>query len=235
MGWWLRPQWELSTRPSDPTANQGLATVVETVGDWDNTTTYMGYVPTTGTGLVVLINAGSETEHTELRGVEENAWRVLLGVPTVPVVPQEEFLQRYGWQIAAAFLLLELLVAGATVLGLHRRSQHHRPGSGQGRIWWLAGPLLLDFAVLLLGVVLIPAHFDTGFDDLVNKMTPDVAGLFLAAVGSAALSVVIRIGLLIRTAITRRQIASRPLVPEPGPSAQTAAASVANGLTRPTS
>jgi CubicO group peptidase (beta-lactamase class C family) len=234
MGWWLRPQWELSTQPGDPAANAGLDTVVETVGDWDNTTTYMGYVPTTGTGLVVLINAGSETQHSELRGIEENAWRVLLGVPTVPVVPQEEFLQRYGWQIAAGFVLLELLAAGATFLALRRRSRRNLPRTGRVRIRWLGAPLLLDLTVLLLGLVLIPAHFDTGFDDLVNKTTPDVAGLILAAVGIAAVSAVTRIVLLIRTAIGRRRTGTAPPEPTLGPPALTGTSPAADGRTRST-
>ncbi len=66
MGWWLRPQWELSTDPGNASADAAVATVIEHGGDWDNTSTYMGYVPSTGEGLVVLINANSSTEGSEI-------------------------------------------------------------------------------------------------------------------------------------------------------------------------
>jgi len=198
MGWWLRPQWELSTDPGNASADAAMATVIEHGGDWDNTSTYMGYVPSTGDGLVVLINANSSTEGSEIRAIPGNAWRVLLGVPTEPVVPQEDFLQRFGWQIAAAIVLLQVLVAVGTVWSIRRRSRRIPSGVDRRRSWLLGLPLILDGGVLFLGLVLIPAHFDSQFLTLLSDSPPDVAGLVVAAIATAVTSAVTRIVLLVR-------------------------------------
>jgi CubicO group peptidase (beta-lactamase class C family) len=198
MGWWLRPQWELSADPGNPTADAAVATVIEHGGDWDNTVTYMGYVPASGQGLVVLINANSATEGSEIQAIPGNAWRVLLGVPAQPVVPQEDFLQRFGWQIAAAIVAVQLLVAVGTVFMIRRRSRSIPSGADPRRRWLLGLPLILDGGVLLLGLVLIPTHFDSPFLDLLSDSPPDVAGLVLAALAIAVTSAVTRIVLLIR-------------------------------------
>ena len=198
MGWWLRPQWELSTDPGNASADAAMATVIEHGGDWDNTSTYMGYVPSTGDGLVVLINANSSTEGSEIRAIPGNAWRVLLGVPAEPVVPQEDFLQRFGWQIAAAIVLLQVLVAVGTVWAIRRRSRRIPSGVDRRRSWLLGLPLILDGGVLFLGLVLIPAHFDSQFLTLLSDSPPDVAGLVVAAIATAVTSAVTRIVLLVR-------------------------------------
>ena len=202
MGWWRHPQWELSTDPGDPTADAAVPTIVEHDGDWPNTKTYIGYVPATREGLVLLVNANSQSQGSKVWALHANAWRVLHGIPLESFVPQEEFLQRFGWQIAAAIVLLELLVAVTTSWTLRRRPAPLPRKSGAARILWLGLPLLLDASVLVLGLVLVPDNFDTTFPGLVTDSSPDVGWLVFAAVVVAAVSAATRLVVLIRMGVT---------------------------------
>ena len=213
MGWWRHPQWELSTQPGDPTADAAVPTILEHDGDWPNTKTYIGYVPATREGLVLLVNANSESQGSTVWALHTNAWRVLHGMAPENIVPQEEFLQRFGWQIAAAILLLELLVAAATSWALRRRPAPLPRRTGAARIWWLGLPLLLDASVLVLGLVLVPDNFNTTFLRLVADSSPDVGWLVVAAVVVAAVSAAIRLVALIRMGVTDWRNRSRTGAP----------------------
>ena len=59
-------------------------------------------------------------------------------------------------------------------------------------------PLILDGGVLFLGLVLIPAHFDSQFLTLLTDSPPDVGFLVVAAIAIAVTSAVTRIVLVVR-------------------------------------
>ncbi len=186
MGWWIRPQWELSTQPGDPTADAKVAKVVEHSGTWNNTRTFMAYIPATGMGVVLLVNANSAPLGSRISAVEGNLWRVLLGLPLAPYVPDEEFLGRYGWQIGALVVLLQLIVAGWSIWLLRRRAHHGIPLS-RLRDWpVLVLPGIFDGFVLWLTLLYVPPHFNSTYVDIIRG-SPDIGIFLVAAVTIAAL------------------------------------------------
>ncbi len=185
MGWWIRPQWELSTRPGDPAADASLAKVIEHGGTWNNTRTFMAYIPATRMGVVLLVNANSTPLGSRISAIQGNLWNVLLGLPLAPYVADEEFLARYGWQIGALIVVLQLILAGWPIWLLRRRAHHGTPISPIRRWPALVLPGIFDVFVLWLTLVYLPPNFNSPVVDIV-KGAPDVGIFLVAAVTIAA-------------------------------------------------
>ena len=108
MGWWVRPQWETSTRPGDPTADSATPQVIEHNGGWDNTHAHISYTPATGLGVVLLINANDVGGESRLVGIDRNVRNILLGQPATEPAPSEEFLTRYGWLVTIIVVVAQI-------------------------------------------------------------------------------------------------------------------------------
>lgn len=184
MGWWNRPQWELSADPGDPVADAATARVLEHNGSWPNTHTYIGYVPSTGMGLVVLVNGNHLAAESQLLAVERNLWNVLLDQPTISADVMEEFLLRYGSFVALAVVAVQLALMWWSIWLLQRRSRVGVRVPSGSRLAALLGPLAFDCAVVVFVVWYLPEHFQTPLRTIVSS-APDSGLLIVIALALA--------------------------------------------------
>ncbi|MDF2048448.1 serine hydrolase domain-containing protein [Arthrobacter sp. Cr_A7] len=177
MAWFARPLWE-SLDPAAPKEQwYGLPLVLEHPGSWSNTQSFLAMVPGERLGVVLLVNGASQSTASLARAMDSNVLRILHGKAPVPAEIREEPLQQYGWAVALLALLAELV--SLVVLGrvLYRWARNGRPVSGRRLAAVGVLPLLLDAAILWLGLVYIPSHFDADLPVIVRTV-PD-AGLFI--------------------------------------------------------
>jgi hypothetical protein len=122
--------------------------------------------------------------------MDSNVLRILHGRDPVPGTVLEEPLQQFGWAAALLALLAELLSVVFVSRALVRWVRGRRQILTR-RVFTIALlPLVLDAAILWLGLVYVPEHFDLDLPAIVRSV-PDV-GLFLvpALVLAAAWAVV---------------------------------------------
>jgi CubicO group peptidase (beta-lactamase class C family) len=177
MAWFARPLWE-GLDPAAPKEQwYGLPLVLEHTGSWSNTQSFLAMVPGERLGVVLLVNGASQSTASLARAMDSNVLRILHGKAPVPAAIQEEPLQQYGWAVALLALLAELVSLGVLGRVLYRWARSGRPVSGRRIAAVAVLPLLLDAAILWLGLVYIPSHFDADLPVIVRTV-PD-AGLFI--------------------------------------------------------
>ncbi|PTT61401.1 serine hydrolase domain-containing protein [Arthrobacter sp. HMWF013] len=170
MGWFTRPLVE-SVDPatlSDPAA---LPLLLEHQGEWGNSHTYLGLVPSTGLGVALVINGNDTAAPSRLKAIDTNLLRILHGQDPIPAVVFEDWLQQYSWAVSVALLLAELLS-----LWLALRLVLREPLAARTRrtpLAWAAAALALDAFVLWLCLVYAPARFDTHLSVIIRQF-PDV-------------------------------------------------------------
>lgn len=177
MAWFARPLWE-SLDPAAPKEQwYGLPLVLEHTGSWSNTQSFLAMVPGERLGVVLLVNGASQSTASLARAMDSNVLRILHGKAPVPATIREEPLQQYGWAVALLALLAELVSLAVLGRVLFRWARSGGPVSGRRIAAVGVLPLLLDAAILWLGLVYIPSHFDADLPVIVRTV-PD-AGLFI--------------------------------------------------------
>jgi len=184
MGGWSRPQWELSTDPGDPAADSATARVIEHEGSWPNTHTYMGFVPSTGLGVVLLVNGNDVAAESQLVAMDRNVWNVLMGQPTELGEATEEFLLRAGSFVGIAIVAVQLALMWWSIWLLRKRSRQGIQVPRRRRLAVLLAPLAFDLAVIGFLLIYLPAHFAQPLRQIVSY-APDSGLLIMIALGLA--------------------------------------------------
>lgn len=170
MGWYTRPLVE-SAGPGSAVPETALPRLLEHQGEWGNSHTYLGMVPSSGLGVALVINANDAAAPSRLKAIDTNVLRILHGQEPVPAVLHEDWLQRYSWAVALALLLAELLSLWLGARYLLRQRKARFPFA------YVVAALALDAFVLWLCLDYAPARFDTHLLVVIRQF-PDV-GLFL--------------------------------------------------------
>nr|WP_258191018.1 serine hydrolase domain-containing protein [Arthrobacter sp. PAMC25284] len=184
MGWFARPLVE-ATDPAAPAAPEAaLPVLLEHQGEWGNSHTYLGLVPSTRLGVALVINGNDTGAPSRLRAIDANVLRILHGQAPAPWVVHEDWLQRYSWAVALGLLLAELLSLWLALRFLFPR------GPALTRKRWAslafaAVALALDGFALWLCLIYAPARFDTHLFVIIRQF-PDV-GVFLVPVLALAI------------------------------------------------
>ena len=174
MGWFVRPLVESADPDAPSVPEEALPVLLEHQGEWGNSHTYLGVVPSSGLGVALVINANDAAAPSRLKAIDTNVLRILHGQSPVPAVAQEDWLQRYSWAVALGLLLAELL---SLWLGL-RLLLDRRPGQSRRVVLaYGVAALALDAFVLWLCLAYAPARFDTHLAVVVRQF-PDV-GIWL--------------------------------------------------------
>ena len=171
MGWYTRPLVE-SAGPGSAGPQKALARLLEHQGEWGNSHTYLGMVPSSGLGVALVINANDAAAPSRLKAIDTNVLRILHGQDPVAAVVYEDWLQRYSWAVALALLLAELLS-----LWLAARFLLPRAPAPRFPLAYVVAALALDAFVLWLCLDYATARFDTHLLVVIRQF-PDV-GLFL--------------------------------------------------------
>lgn len=179
MGRYTRPLVE-SAGPGSAVPETALPRLLEHQGEWGNSHTYLGMVPSSGLGVALVINANDAAAPSRLKAIDTNVLRILHGQEPVPAVIHEDWLQRYSWAVALALLLAELLSLWLGARYLLRQRTARFP------VAYVVAALALDAFVLWLCLDYAPARFDTHLLVVIRQF-PDV-GLFL--VPALALAIV---------------------------------------------
>ncbi|SLK00123.1 CubicO group peptidase, beta-lactamase class C family [Arthrobacter sp. P2b] len=213
MAWFARPLWE-NLDPAGPKDQwYGLPLVLEHTGSWSNTQSFLAMVPGERLGVVLLVNGASQSTASLARAMDSNVLRILHGKAPVPAEVREEPLQQYGWAVALLALLAELVSLGFVGRALNRWGRSGRPVPGRRIAAVAVLPLLLDAAILWLGLVYIPNHFDADLPVIVRTV-PD-AGLFIVPA-----LVLAAVWATVRTAVAAwLWFRSRAAAPGPSPTA----------------
>lgn len=200
MGWFTRPLVE-SAGPGSSVPEESLPRLLEHQGEWGNSHTYLGMVPSSGLGVALVVNANDAAAPSRLKAIDTNVLRILHGQEPVPAVIQEDWLQRYSWAVAVALLLAELLSLWVAARFLLRR------GPGRFPVAYVVVGLALDAFVLWLCLEYAPARFDTHLLVVIRQF-PDV-GLFLVPALALAIAWPIPRTLLLLLRLSRAETAGR--------------------------
>ncbi len=173
MGWFTRPLVE-SAGPGSAVPEEALPRLLEHQGEWGNSHTYLGMVPSSGLGVALVINANDAAAPSRLKAIDTNILRILHGQEPVPAVIYEDWLQRYSWAVALALLLAELLSLWLGARCLLRRGPARLP------LAYVVAALALDTFVLWLCLDYAPARFDTHLLVVIRQF-PDVGLLLVPA------------------------------------------------------
>ncbi len=182
MGWFTRPLVESTDPAALPVPEETLPLLLEHQGEWGNSHTYLGMVPSSGLGVVLVINANHAAAPSRLKAIDTNILRILHGQSPVPAVLQEDWLQRYSWAVALGLLLAELLSLWLALRFLLRPSS---PGR-RAPLVYAAAALALDAFVLWLCLDYAPTRFDTHLFVVVRQF-PDVGISLVPALALAIL------------------------------------------------
>ena len=109
MGWYVRPLVESADPAAFPVPETALPVLLEHQGEWGNSHTYLGLVPSASLGVALVINGNDTGAPSRLKAIDANVLRILHGHAPVPAVVHEDWLQRYSWAVALGLLLAELL------------------------------------------------------------------------------------------------------------------------------
>ena len=182
MGWFTRPLVESTDPAAPPVPQEALPLLLEHQGEWGNSHTYLGMVPSSGLGVALVINANHAAAPSQLKAIDTNILRILHGQRPVPAVIQEDWLQRYSWAVAMGLLLAELLSLWLALRFLLRpRSKGRR-----APLVYAAAAVALDAFVLWLCLDYAPAKFDTHLFVVVRQF-PDVGISLVPALALAIL------------------------------------------------
>ena len=158
--------------------------LLEHQGEWGNSHTYFGLVPSARLGVALVINGNDTGAPSRLRAIDANVLRILHGQAPVPWVVHEDWLQRYSWAVALGLLLAELLSLWLALRFLFPR-RHAPAGKRWATLAFAAAALALDAFALWLCLIYAPARFDTHLFVIVRQF-PDV-GVFLVPVLALAI------------------------------------------------
>jgi len=163
MGWFVRPGWEY-LRPAEQTTTSRLPLLVEHNGTWSNTTTYLGFLPETKIGVVVLTNAGAP-DRSQLAATRENVWRLLATQEPTAVAYPGPWLEVNGWRLAVAIDVLLLISAAAAIMVLRRPLRVRRA--------FAIGALAMDAAVASFVLAYVPRAIEVPLL-AIAQYSPDV-------------------------------------------------------------
>ncbi|MET4589741.1 serine hydrolase domain-containing protein [Arthrobacter sp. 754] len=170
MGWFTRPLVE-SVDPAAASDSAALPLLLEHQGEWGNSHTYLGLVPSSGLGIALVINGNDAAAPSRLKAIDTNLLRILHGHSPIPAVVHEDWLQQYSWAVSLALLLAELLSLWLALRFLLREP------SAAGRLGaplaFGAAALALDAFALWLCLIYAPARFDTHLTVIIRQF-PDV-------------------------------------------------------------
>jgi CubicO group peptidase (beta-lactamase class C family) len=194
MGWFVRPLWE----SVDPTTYAGddtsLPLVYEHTGNRATVTTFAGFIPAEGVGVVVLMNSHDPEAASRVYALQGNVWRILLGDQPVPLgKATEPFLDHYAPVIGVTLLAAQVSLFLWTVGEIRRRRR-----SGRARRWSiLVAALVADLLVLAFLWLFVPLAVDAPVT-LILALAPDVRLVFLFASAIVVLWAPLRTWLLWR-------------------------------------
>ncbi len=206
MGLVDRPLWE-ALDPMTPGSGRTfeLPVLIEHSGSWNNAHTYLGFVPSRGWGIALLVNGNDRRSESRLLLLEQNVLRILNGRDPMPWIPGEEPLARYAVAIGLVLLLAELLSFAWSVWLLRRtRQRGSGPRLGRGVALGAGLALAIDALVVWLVLAYVPGHFDTTVSAFLRGQ-PDLAVMVVPAMALAALWGPARTVLI----IWRRRVQSR--------------------------
>ena len=205
MGWWRYPFWA-GVEDSGVYAGE-YPYVLEHTGTANNYISYQYLVPARQLGIVVLINSYDATRESLYFNLPNGIAELLSGYADATALSaREDFLTQNGLVVMRVLLAVWIVMA---LLALRKiiiwwRDPTARPRSGLRRLAAIAIPVLLDVAVLVLVLVILPPSTDSTLDSILAYI-PESQILVFGLIGLAAVWGVVRTLLFVWLLILNRE------------------------------